>query len=449
MSGLCLAVDSKPSQKKQSVRLELYADSQKNCGGRLMTPLFEFRAAGSSASEKLNSGFLLTSRNYFSKLPFSLKYGNLSVSGSLARLNSPELSNGSSPFSDGIIPVSGLSASLPGYTSFSKPESCFLEISANKIFYRPQTFSFNLWASPENDSAIISTLLSDKFFSKQLTLSASWTAGQFHHNDNSTSSWFSNSPYYSAGSDFASLLQLAADYKSKKRKTGFYSSFMAAIYESPFGPYTVAMRADFKINIKQNEFFTSAFLNAYEDILTSSEKKLDPCCQFKTGIISSKSLLIKDSELIFVKLALNAFSRINFTKSEHPVRINTGIQFSNDLNILSISISGTGLFISDTPEVSPNQFKKDAISIQVKNSWYFNSFIPALTLSAEIRNCIKYKIQLNMTNNAKSKISGSLNYSFTSKDGEASGKKLTSSVNCRFNHRQLIMIGKASVSFDF
>ena len=426
-------------------QLELYGDSQKTVGARLKTPLMEFRT--SNQPDKFNSGILLSSRSFSKEFPIELKYGNLSLAGSLSRLNSPELSNSSSPFSDGIPSVSGLSASLPGYTSFSKPQSSFLQLSLNQLTKSPLSLSLGLWASPENDSPVFSTLISDKFFSKQLTLTASCTAGEFLYDANTSSSWFLDSPYYKEDSHFCSLFQLSADYKSKTSKKGIYTAFMAAIYETPFGPYTAAYRSDLKISLKQSELYTSVFLNAYEDTLTSSGKKLEPALQLKSGILKKKPLLSEKAEPVFLKFGANAYSKINLMKNEHPLRLNSGVQLSTEKTSLSFSVSAAALLKSESPEEPPQEFKKDSLTFQIKNSWYFKSLTPSLTLTSEIKEAVKYKIQLNLTNKAKSKISGSASFSFSSKEKQITDQKLSAGLNCRLNFKKLTVIGKIASTF--
>ena len=141
---------------------EVYGDSQKTGGVRISTPISEIRA--SSEPGNYNFGFLITSAKFIKKLPFEVKVGNLSAGGSLSRLNSPELSNGTSPFSNGIISVSGLTANLPGYTSFSKTESTFLQLKVNQLTKHPFSLCVNLWLAPENPGPVFSALICDKYF---------------------------------------------------------------------------------------------------------------------------------------------------------------------------------------------------------------------------------------------------------------------------------------------
>ena len=230
---------------------------------------------------------------------------------------------------------------------------------------------------------------------------------------------------------------------------------MTAIYESPFGPFTAVYRTDFHLSCKQTELYTSAFLNHYEDVITSSQKKLKPTLQFKTGIISRKPFVVKNSRLMFLKYGANVFTCINLTESEHLLRFNTGAQISTDLTALSLSISADTTLFSTSPEIPPRQIKASGASLQIKNTWYLKNFSPGLTFSigktnaeAEADDTMKYKLQLNVTNNAKHKLYGNLSFSISSKDKEITDKKLSAGLSGTFHLKNLTLIGKASYSHN-
>lgn len=432
-----------------------YSAAQQTGSIRLTTPFAELRSA--NRPEKFNLGLLFSSVSLYKKLPVEIKAGNLSASGSLSRLNSPELSNGTSPFSNGIISVSGISASLPSYSTFSKPAGVFFQIKMNQFVKHPCLLSVNLLTSPDFSSPIFSTLISDKYLSNRLTLSTSWTCGQFLYEDNYSSSFFLESPAYGEGTHFCCLAQFSAEYKTKKRKQTFYAGFMSAIYESPFGPYTAAWRIDLKASIKYTEVFASAFLNQYEELLTSSEKKLSPSTQFKAGFVSKMPLLTKHQNLLFLKLGINAFSKINLTNTEHPLRLNIGAQITSDITSLSLTLSGTANLLSPAADQLPQSLEAAAFTAQLKNTWYFKYITPSLTLSAEKKfssrsdspDTMKYKFLLNLTNSNKHKLSGSCAFSFTSADRIISDKKLSAALNCKMNFKMLTVTGKISLETGF
>ena len=443
------AEDAKADKNRAPLfHLELYGDSQKTGGARAQTSLAEVRAAARPESEKSNFGILFSTEKLCKKLPVEIKYGNLSFSGSLSKLNSPELSNGTSPFTSGIISAACLSANLPSYSSFSKDQSCFLQVKLQHIKKSPLAFTINLALEPESSASIFSTLISNSFFLNQLTLSAACTAGNFLYEDNDSTSWILDTPYYAADRQFASLFQLSAVYKPKSGKSSLQSTLMTALYESPFGPYNQIWRADLKLSIKQTEFFTSAFLNSYEKLLTSSEKEIDPCAQVKTGLITKKPFLTKSNRLFFIKSGINASTKINLTQNEHPIRVNTGIQLSSELTSISLSLSLDSKMKAPALQALPQSIEKDKVSFQINNSWYLKKLTPALGIKIEEN---KYKFSVNISNNAassKHRFSGNCALTLSTRDGKVEDKKFSAACSCRINFKYLTIIGKLSTSLE-
>ena len=449
-------------------RLEFYCDDKDTCGTRLISPAAEVRYSERQETEKFhkhNLGIYFSTKSFDKNFPAEIKFGNLSASGSLSRLNSPELSIGSSPLSSGQISTTGLTVSLPGYSSFSKPESSFFQLKLKPAKKKSLSLCVNSWFTPDNPEPVFSALISDKFFSNQLTLNASYTGGRFSYEDNSSASWFLEYPYYHEDSHQCSLFQISADVRNREGKTGFYSGLMGAFYETPFGPYTAVYRADLKLSVKRSDFYSSFYINTYEDTLTSSGKELDPCFQFKSGFLNKKPVITKNTGLLFIKTGLNLFSRINFTDQSHPLKLNAGIQLSTDLFSLSLSASTAAVILSAFPEPRPQKLQATSLSMQLKNSWYLKHCSPAISISAEKKiketeaelsqpqaqkddSQLNYKIQLSLSNNGSCKLSGSCTYSFSTKDGEITAKKLTAGFNCRLALKHLTFLGKLSATIE-
>lgn len=429
------------------IHLELYGDSQKTLGARLQNSMVEVRTAGRPESGKINFGILFSTEKLCKELPLQVKYGNLSFSGSLSKLNSPELSNGSSPFTSSILSASCLSANLPGYSSFSKSESSFLQIKLHHLKKRPLSLTVNLALQPETSTSVFSTIISDKFFSNQLTINASCTAGHFLYKAKDSSSWILDSPYYASDTLFCSLFQLSAIWKNKGGSS-LQSAIMTALYESPFGPYTQVWRGDIKFSLKQTEFYLSSFLNSYENLLTSSEKQIDPCAQFKAGLITKKPLLSKNKNLFFIKSGINACTKINLTQTEHPLRLNTGIQFSSDITSLSFSVSIDSKMKSSSPEEPPQTIEKDKIAFKLSNSWNLKKLSPGMTIAIEEN---KYKFSINLANNSaasRHRFNGNCSLSLSTRDGQIEEKKFTAGLTCRLNFKYLTIVGKLSTTLE-
>lgn len=441
LSAACLCFGAAP------LKIELYGESQdkgknQTCGTRISCPLAELRF--STREEKKNFGISLSTKNFVKQLPVEIKYGNLSLAGSLSKLNSPELSNGSSPFSSSILSPLCITAGLPGYSSFSKAESYFFQAKLKGITKSPFSFTVNMAILPEYSYPVFSSLISNKFFSNQLSLSASCTAGKFLFEGSDSSSWLLDSPYYAAGELFSSLFQLSAGYKSKISGNCIQTSFMTAFYESPYGPFSNVYRADLKLSIKHADFFASAFLNSCEDTLTSSEKSIDSNAQFKAGFVTKNPILSSKANLWILKFGLNAYSRINLTGNEGPLRINTGLQLSSDITSIVLSLSADTKLIAESPEDFPERIEKEGISYQINNTWYFKSFNPALALTISKNN---YKLSFNVTSNSQQKISGSCTLNVSTKD-EKIEKKVTASISCRYKLKAITFIGKLSATLE-
>lgn len=463
--SLACSLEGEAKSSSLPVHFELYSDfsdltatnnSQMTGGLKITSPLCEFKSA--NRQDKSNLGLLFSTESFIKKMPFELKYGNLSCGGSLSRMNSPELSNSTSPFSTGILTNTALTANLPGYSSFSKEESIFFQMKMKQFSSSPFQLLINTWISPENSSPILSAFVSDRFLSGQLTLNASYTAGNFFYDANSSGSWFLDSPYYKSDSHFCSLCQFSAELINKNTKSGFYSAFLAAFYETPFGPYTASYRTDFKLILKKTEFFTSAFLNVYEDTLTSSEKKMKPSFQIKSGLITTKTLLTKKAHLIFLKIGTNVFSRINLTDTTHPFRINAGLQLSNEIMSTSLSFSDSVNLISLSPEMSPHEIRNEEFSIQVKNSLSLKICTPSVLISlgkkinsdtgGNTPSPLKCKLQMNISNSARHKITGSCTINFSVLENNITDKKISANLSCRFSFKEITIIGKVAFQTD-
>ena len=431
--------------------IELYGETQNKekyltLGTKISSPFTEFHF--SAREEKRNFGILLTTKNLSKQIPVELKYGNLSFAGSLSRLNSPELSKGISPFTSSILSTNCVSALLPGYSSFTKPESTFFQIKLQNLNKSPFSLTVNMSASPDNSYPFFSSLISNRFFSNQLILNASCTAGKFFYEENTGTAWFLNSPYYNHSEHICSLFQFSAIYKGRNSNKSIQSVFTTALYESPFGPYSAAYRTDIKISMKNIDFFTEAFLNPYEDLLTSSGKELEPCTEFKTGFTTKQPFLFKTSNLLFIKTGLNAFTRLNFTKNEHDLRINAGIQFSSDITALSFSASMDTKMLSPAPDEVPKDFEKESLLFQIKNSWYLKAFTASVLAGLESDN---YKFSVVFSNkglNNKPKLNSNCTLNLKAKDGQICSKKLSLSLNCRFYYKMLTIIGKLSATLE-
>ncbi len=472
---------------------ELYTSVEKDeqlLGTKINLPFAEFRTAGSSFSaEKVNFGLSLSSKKLLPSPPFlpchiTVKTGNLSGGGALTKMGNPTLSASTSPFSTGISAPTPLTASLPSYSSFSKPESTFVQLETSRY----TKILANLWLTPDAPSPVLSTQLSDSFAANRLTLNLSAVAGRFYYDAASSSSWFSHQAYYRSGTHFCSLLQLSAQYNRASTST-LSATFAAGLYESPFGTLPANLRADLNLKNKKLELFTSAFYNPQQDLITSSQKKIDSCIQIKSGFIT-KGIGHFFSIPLIIKTGFNTFSSINLLGYEHPLLTNAGIQLSSETATLSFTSSLKLTVPSPPPALAPSKPKFESLTFQLKNSWNLKKISPSAGASISFsskdgKSSQKYKFTAGFdgefsksskatrsssksaTDNStesttassskstsRNTINGNLStnfsatYSFTHSPQIISSRKLILSLSLRLDFRLLTIIGKTSVTLE-
>lgn len=468
-AALCRAAEKKV---KDNTKLELYFDDEKTASVRVITPVSELRLA--SRPGKSNFGAAVTTAKLFPRLPLTFRVGNLGAGGSLSVLNSPELSSGSTPFTQTLTVPAALTATLPGSASYSKPVSAFFEArltqSARVHNSHPAlpAITCNLWLTPQTASPVGSliTVWRIPLRVPTLTLSTSFTTGLFNYESNATGSWFLKSPCYPASAHWCSLFQTGADLKTTQTTTSL--NLTAALYESPFGFYQLLYRSDLRHTRKHLEFFTQFFFNPYDEVLTSSEKKLTSSFQTKGGIIlktQSKLAALYLHSPVFLKLGVNAFCRINLTETEHPIKINTGAVFTSGPVSTTATYSISGSLLSQSPKAAPSDFQHKEDTFQLKTSWQYKSFTPSLSACLTVPKTHESKKSCKLSAStgfspASGKLPLTLNaqsaYSFTIEGTTPDAtpaptlqnKKLTASLTARLNFRRLTVTGKISADID-
>lgn len=432
--------------------LNFYADSDKTISSRLSLPYFEVRFNSRLPKESFGVSF---STKKFSIVPLTMKIGNLSEGASISALKNPILSAGSSPFSSGITSVSGISANLPGYTSFSKPAGLFVQAELPVL---PFSVIVNCFSTEDLSAPVFSFLTSYSFFNKSLTFTISSTAGSFDYKSNGTSSWFLRAPYYPSGRHLCFINQFSLEYKPKTKNKGIPSiitDFTAAFYESPFGGLPFNLRADIKVSAKHTELFASVFYNPVDGIITSSQKSLSSCLQLKGGLSAKTILGMSLSSPFFLKTGFNVYSQINLMETEHPLKINAGIQLAAATNVLSFSASLNLNLISSKKTSTLQKSEISSLSFQLKDNFYLKHINAGAALSASFTPeksenfSAKYKISINAGNTHSQKINGTASFSINTKGNEVSSKNLAASLTAKLFFRWLSVTGKLSCEFDF
>lgn len=439
--------------------LETYFDDEKTAGFKVTTPVSVLRCT--TRPGKQNFGAAVYTSTIFPRLPLTAKIGNLSAGGALQTLNSPELSAGSSPFTTSITSTRTLTASLPGYTSFSKPVSAFFEFQTQPSRTLPFSAKFNTWLTDQTFSPVSSLSLTIPSRPEPLSISASYLGGIFYYNSSSTSSWFLKSPYFPSGEHYCGILNLSAEIKPKSapKLKNLAINLTSALYESPFGFYQLLYRADTKLITSHTELFSQIFYNPYDQLITSSGKNLTPSLQFKTGFLyktPSKLASLYFKTPVFLRAASNAYIKINLTQPEHPFKLNTGVQFSTAKTTQSLTLSTDCTIKSNTQTTPPDDITIKTLTPQLKSTWKLNSFTPVLILTANLPQnpdaTKKYKLSAGTAFQPKSKttpitINATTTLTYTTNPKtESPTTSISSTLALHLKIKYLTITGKFSIS---
>lgn len=408
----------------------LYADSDFSVSHKINLPFAEFRTSG--RDNDINFGFASFSDKICPKYPFVIKCGNLSTGGAFSTMNSPLLSSASSPFDSGNTSVNCLTTSLPGISSFSKPVSVFFQIGYNNKKNVLSGLKLNCFYSPEDDIVLFSCLQKISILKNKLVLQSSQAFGELPYDENTSSSWFiPEDLYYHSGKHFCSLFQLGITAEA------FKTTFTINTYESPFGQFDSVFRVN--SSLKSNHFFFT-FSTVYiptENILTSSQKKLHECLQFKESI--QYKTVFGEKLPWFLKSGICAYTKVNLTGTEHDADLSAGFQVSSGFT--SLSFTGTISSIIHSTQITVSEFELDSISLKLKNSWYFTNITPSVSFginiapsnNAEItKPSLKYSGNVNLYLKKFLKFSGTAGFSLTDKAGEITTKSFTTNCSISF-----------------
>lgn len=430
--------------------LELY-DSlslSNTFGFRSKMPVGEIRFT--LCEDDYNFGLTATNDRLSKNYPFYFKCGNLSAGGLLSKMNNPLISASASPFAGSSSSASGITASLPGYSSFSKPVSLFFQGGFSRKKFSVKS---NCWYSPEEEKLAASfCLLLPPLWGTAFSLSSA--AGLFPYPELKSSSWFLEEPYYAAGGHFCSAFQLSAVNSVLK------ICITGGANESPFGPYKGWLRTESRLSFSRFSFTASAF---YSDssFLSASAKVIEPQCQFRINL-RYKTVYKGKKFPVFINSGLSIYNGLNLCDEEHAFKAGIGSQFLFPLTMIQLSAVANMQLKTELPEffgevpVSGFSFSFNSATLQAKNVWYIGKFSPSLaaavtTSPSENYNCItntyRFSAALNYSTSSKVNITSNAAFSLTEKNSEISKQKLTLSASAAFLWKKVKCTFR--LSFDF
>lgn len=410
---------------------------------KLQLPFLELTSAQNF--EDWNFGVCLFSGSYLKHFPCQFKAGNLSAGGSISKLNNPLLSSTVSPFSTAGTSVSTITASLPGISTYSKPESCFTEfayLNKKSVF---SEFRMNCFYNSETERPVLSVKTSVTPW-KKVFFSASATGGYFSYEENSPSTWFSvSNPYYHKGN------HVCLNYQFSVKVPHFSSLFSTSTYETPSGKIKSLYKTENKINAGHFTFSLSALYNPEEKLLTSSETSLPACLQTKASIQST--FPVGKHFPLFLKSGIGTFYSFRLSEdSDSPLKFAAGSQLFS--SAFSTALTSTGSFtVSDSPQ--KKQFQFNSAAIQLKTSIYLKRITPSLLLSFSFdptpdysSNTTTEKIGFNFAALRNPKLSGTNTFSVSHKDGQLKKQSFSSSFTAGWKIKAITVSGKLSLKFE-
>lgn len=461
---------SKIFQKKSS--LEFYSDSNFNSGIKGKSPVLNgnfylnYEDLKNQKSEKLKTAFgcSLFTKSLIKEFPCSINFGNLTFGGSLSKINNPLISSFSSPFSFSAMTASGVSSSLPSYTSYTKPFSVFLEAgfleSSNKNSIVKKV-NINYWAKENLESQGFSFLCGFSIPSQNSSVQilCETTAGVFSYEQKNSAKWFIDEPYFKSGKRLCMNFQVSAKYQN------LYFCFLQNVYQNQFNDFLNVFRLDSKITGKHFSFIFDAVYSPADKVETPSQKKITrqsqaaASLQYKTLLKGNlfKAGLGAESFFYFQNQKTFPFST-NETLPFTQWKFSIGESFSNHFFASSVNASASCksplppfFKFSDNIETAQQDFSLDSFSIQLKNSFYFTKFSPSLTFKISavpkedfsyFSNTYKSSIYLASLTNPKFAVSAS--YSLATKKRKITSQKISGSVTASFAIKQITIKGKIS-----
>lgn len=266
-----------------------------------------------------NYALSLDSKNIFKHFQIECKYGNLSASGNLSKLNSPSIYNSVSAFSKASVETAGITSSF----SSVKENSFFMQNRIDFSSKKIEPIKIQFFYKPENINAFgfdSKINLNNKRKSK-LFFSGASVFYDTKEDDFENLPWFNNFNYFRTEKLFCQ--NFAIGYQDKNFKSIEIMNF----YENPDRTFKITFRTENIFINKNNTFNFSFFCNLNDSILTSSQKNLKPLLQLKTGIQRKKLLENENPKLM--QTGFNTLINYNILQNNLEIKNALGVSITD------------------------------------------------------------------------------------------------------------------------
>lgn len=417
-------------------------------GGKISTSFFDGKFYKQGSKETF--GFSFFSDKYFPKLPVTLKIGSLNYSGLFTKLSSPALSNSINAFTTSSTSVTGITASLPSTSTFSKnpsyfvqynfPKNHFIEKSFINIAYLQNSKDF---FSFSDDDYVVFSFYSQLHLINTIKVDFSTALGVFPYEENIPSGWFSENKYnnyYQKGSHYSQNIQTAINYK------GLSSSVITSFYESPFGNYDFCIRNE---NIYNSQKITLSFSDFYSssNLFSSSNKIIKSQVQFKTSCQYNFITMINNNYI----LSKIGFGTYFFTDEDNlSLKLAVGIRTSTSKSTDTFSV------LINTSSTNQYSLVFSGLNVQLKNSFHIkkskNTITSTFTFTpnqSDDKPTTSEKLQFSFANPNLANINFGTTLAFTQKKQKDNEISLNSSCSLKFAYKKINYTVKIKYNYDF
>ena len=365
-----------------------------------------------------------------SNLPIVIKAGKLSLGGGLSKLNSPVLSSSVSPFSNASTSVNGITGTLAASSGISKSNSLFLQYNfplphiGNKI-KKIQT------AAIIDRNCYGASFYADWALANKIRLSTASVFGIFELEEKIPATWYLNKAieqYFHTDKIYSQNFQF--NFTSRIYSGNLIFNF----YNSPFGEINFALKNENKISLNKTTINFGEFY-CHEDLLTSSQKKVEAQLQLKSGIQHKFIICLPVNHQIipiFIKSGINNYFYYDLYQKT-ILKTSAGISFTAN----NYSEIITGAVTINFPEIS-------YINLQSKFNFLIKNSKNSLTTTVNFtssQNQMEWntyeKFSLSSSINNNFKLTSTETLSLTQKNQNSTKVDFTWAINSKFYYKQL------------
>lgn len=386
--------------------------------------------------ENYNFGLSLFSEKYLKTIPIELSFGNISIGGLLSKFKNPMIDSASTGFDSCLSEITENNCTFPGYTSFSKPLSSFIELGYNSDEYLIKKIicngTYNLNSKEMDYSTFIELGWDEKIILKNASGISIYTL-----EENNFTSWYSKEPYYSSKKIICFGTQFGINIYNINNMI-----FSCFAYETPFGKIKPVFKIENKFEWKDLSFGLSAFFNKNSHIVSKENLKLSPCTQLKGNIQYNFNISSNINNEDSLKIGFTIYSKIPFYDS--PGNLKVGVSSKIDILFISAILECCSSFDFD---LLKKNWDFNYGSVKLDTALNFSYINPKIGAACKFyKSSQNYAISLAFTLQ-NDLLLGVSTFSFSNNNGLIYNKKLKMGLTFNGKYKKILVIMKINGDF--